>query len=72
MQPNTRLFEGQIELSERGHILAGEDCRTKIPGVFAAGDIREKEIHQLTTAASDGTTAALLAEKYITGGKTSW
>mgnify|MGYP000853509767 FL=1 len=72
VQPNTRLFEGQIELSERGHILAGEDCRTKIPGVFAAGDIREKEIHQLTTAASDGTTAALLAEKYITGGKTSW
>ena len=72
VHPNTRLFEGQIELSERGHILAGEDCRTKIPGVFAAGDIREKEIHQLTTAASDGTTAALLAEKYITGGKTSW
>lgn len=72
VQPNTALFEGQAEINEKGHIVAGEDCRTKIPGVFAAGDIREKEIHQLTTAASDGTTAALLAEKYITGGKTSW
>ena len=72
VQPNTALFEGQVEINEKGHIVAGEDCRTNIPGVFVAGDIREKEIHQLTTAASDGTTAALLAEKYITGGKTSW
>ena len=72
VQPNTALFEGQVEINEKGQIVAGEDCRTNIPGVFVAGDIREKEIHQLTTAASDGTTAALLAEKYITGGKTSW
>ena len=72
VQPNTALFEGQVKITEKGHIVAGEDCRTNIPGVFVAGDIREKEIHQLTTAASDGTTAALLAEKYITGGKTSW
>ena len=72
VQPNTALFTGQVEINEKGHIVAGEDCRTNIPGVFVAGDIREKEIHQLTTAASDGTTAALLAEKYITGGKTSW
>jgi len=72
VQPNTALFTGQVEINEKGHIVAGEDCRTNVPGVFVAGDIREKEIHQLTTAASDGTTAALLAEKYITGGKTSW
>ena len=72
VQPNTALFEGQVEINEKGHIVAGEDCRTKLPGVFAAGDIREKEVHQLTTAASDGTTAALLAEKYIEGGKSSW
>jgi len=65
VEPNTALFKDQVKLSERGHILAGEDCRTNLEGVFAAGDIREKEIHQLTTAASDGTTAALLAEKYI-------
>ncbi len=64
--PNTSLFKGQITMDEGGRILAGEDCRTNIPGVFAAGDVREKEIRQLTTAAADGTTAALLAEKYLT------
>ena len=63
--PQTKLFEGQVTLGETGRIAAGEDCRTNIPGVFAAGDIREKEVRQLTTAASDGTTAAILAEKYI-------
>ena len=65
VEPNVSLFKDQVKLSERNHVLAGEDCRTNIEGVFAAGDIREKEINQLTTAASDGTTAALLAEKYI-------
>ena len=63
--PNTELFKDEIELSASGRIIAGEDCKTNIEGVFAAGDVREKEIRQLTTAASDGTTAALLAEKYL-------
>ena len=40
-------------------------ARTNIPGVFAAGDVRHKEVRQLTTAAADGTTAAILAEKYL-------
>ncbi|MCR5559147.1 MAG: FAD-dependent oxidoreductase [Schwartzia sp.] len=74
VEPNTALFAEELGIGG-GRILAGEDCRTKIPGVFAAGDIREKEIRQLTTAASDGTTAALLAEKYINGlkgGNPSW
>jgi len=65
VEPNTKLFTGQIDMSERGRIIAGEDCRTNVDGVFAAGDVREKEIRQLTTAAADGTTAALLAEKYL-------
>lgn len=63
--PNTELFAEELPLGPSGRIAAGEDCRTPIPGVFAAGDVREKEIRQLTTAAADGTTAALLAEKYI-------
>ena len=74
VEPNTELFAEELGLTG-GRIPAGEDCRTKIPGVFVAGDLREKEIRQLTTAASDGTTAALLAEKYINGlkgGKPSW
>ncbi|MBR5913828.1 MAG: FAD-dependent oxidoreductase [Selenomonadaceae bacterium] len=65
VDPNTQLFKDEINLSASGRIIAGEDCRTNIDGVFAAGDVREKEIRQLTTAASDGTTAALLAEKYL-------
>jgi len=63
--PNTELFKGQVDMDENGRILAGEDCRTNLPGVFAAGDVRVKEIRQLTTAAADGTTAALLAEQYL-------
>ena len=75
VSPHTELFKDEVELASDGRILAGEDCRTKIPGVFAAGDVREKEIRQLTTAAADGTTAAILAEKYIEGkrkGKIVW
>ena len=63
--PNTKLFEDELKLTASGRIPAGEDCKTEIEGVFAAGDVREKEIRQLTPAASDGTTAALLAEKYL-------
>ena len=63
--PNTDMFQGDIELADDGRIVAGEDCRTNIPGVFAAGDVRHKEVRQLTTAAADGTTAAILAEKYL-------
>ena len=63
--PNTELFKDELQLSASGRIPAGENCKTEIEGVFAAGDVREKEIRQLTTAAADGTTAALLAEKYL-------
>jgi thioredoxin reductase (NADPH) len=63
--PNTELFKNELQLSDSGRIIAGENCKTEIEGVFAAGDVREKEIRQLTTAAADGTTAALLAEKYL-------
>lgn len=72
--PNTALFTEELTLSE-GRIPAGEDCRTEIAGVFAVGDVRAKEIRQLTTAAADGTTAALLAGKYIDqlrGGNAKW
>lgn len=62
--PNTELFEGQIEL-ENGYIRAGENCHTNIPGVFAAGDVRTKEVRQLITAAADGAVAAVEAGKYL-------
>ena len=69
VSPNTALFKDEIELASDGRIIAGEDCRTATEGVFAAGDVRQKEVRQLTTAAADGTTAAILAEKYITSKK---
>lgn len=75
VSPNTALFKEELELAADGRILAGEDCRTAIPGVFAAGDVRQKEIRQLTTAAADGTAAAILAEKYLANkkrGKILW
>ena len=62
--PNTSLFKDQLDMDENGRIIAGEDCKTNLPGVFAAGDVRIKAIRQLTTAAADGTTA-LLAEQYL-------
>lgn len=67
--PNTELFKDELELSDSGRIIAGEDCKTNIEGVFAAGDVREKKIRQLTTAAADGTAAALLAEKFLSNKK---
>ena len=63
--PNTHLFEGQVKMTESGRILAGEDCRTNLPGVFAAGDIRVKSLRQVVTAAADGAIAAMQAEKFI-------
>lgn len=59
--PETGAFAGLVELDENGYILAGEDCRTSVEGIFAAGDCRKKAVRQLTTAAADGAVAALAA-----------
>ncbi len=67
MIPNTDRLEGSgIELMN-GYIRADESTRTNIAGVFAAGDIRTKELRQVVTAVSDGATAAYQAEKYLAG-----
>ncbi|MGD8399700.1 MAG: FAD-dependent oxidoreductase [Bacillota bacterium] len=63
--PNSALYKGQITLDDFGYIVADETCVTNVPGVYAAGDIRTKAFRQLTTAVSDGTVAALQAEKYL-------
>lgn len=65
VEPNTALFADQVKLDKAGNIVAGEDCRTNLDGVFAAGDVRTKEVRQLTTAAADGTVAALGAVRYL-------
>lgn len=51
--------------AENGYYLAGEDTKTSLPGVFAAGDGRKKQVRQLTTAVSDGASAALAACRYL-------
>lgn len=63
--PETDLFAGQVELDEAGYVLAGEDCQTNVPGVFAAGDLRKKPLRQIVTAAADGAVAAQMAEEYL-------
>lgn len=61
--PENAVFQGVIALDEEGYIDAGEDCKTNVPGIFAAGDCRKKEIRQLTTAAADGAVAGLAAAR---------
>ena len=63
--PNTGLVQGQLELDGAGYIVADESTRTSLPGVFAAGDVRTKELRQVITAAADGASAAHYAEAYL-------
>lgn len=60
-QPANDIFKDLVQLDEHGYVMAGEDCRTNIKGIFAAGDCRTKVLRQLTTAAADGAVAATLA-----------
>ncbi len=62
--PENAAFAPLIELDKGGYIVAGEDCRTNVAGIFAAGDCRTKTVRQLTTAAADGAVAALAACAY--------
>ena len=65
-KPNTALFEGQLTL-ENGYIKAGEDTKTNIPGVYAVGDVRTKQLRQVVTAVADGAAAVHFAEEYLAG-----
>jgi len=64
-QPDNAPFAQIAMLNEYGYIQAGEDCLTQTPGIFVAGDCRTKTIRQVTTAAADGTIAALSACRYL-------
>lgn len=63
--PNTALVKHQLELDEKGYIPADETTATKIPGVFAAGDVRTTPLRQIITAAADGAVAAHMAEEFL-------
>ena len=64
-KPNSYLVQGQLELDEAGYIVAGESTATSLPGVFAVGDVRTKNVRQIVTAAADGAVAAHYAEEYL-------
>ena len=63
--PATDFVRGAVELDEAGYFTAGEDTKTNLPGVFAAGDCRRKPLRQIVTAAADGAVAAYAAEEYL-------
>lgn len=66
-QPATSFLHGALELDEKGYIRVDETMMTSVPGVFAAGDIRQGVLKQVVTAAADGAVAAMAAERYIRG-----
>ena len=63
-KPATAVFEGKVEM-ERGYIVTDQEMRTNVPGVYAAGDCRVKELRQVVTAAADGAIAAWQAARYV-------
>lgn len=68
-KPSTTLVAGQLELDEHGYIIADESTVTNIPGVFAVGDVRTKEVRQIVTAVADGAAAVHKAEEYLAGSR---
>lgn len=64
-RPVSEIVGGLIELDPRGYIITDADMRTSKPGIFAAGDIRQKSLRQVVTAVADGAIAAVTAEKYL-------
>ncbi len=64
IRPGTELVRELAACDEGGYVLAGEDCATNIPGLFAAGDVRKKPLRQIVTAVSDGANAAASAGNY--------
>lgn len=65
LEPNTHYLRGLLTLNEKGQILVTEKMETEIPGIFAAGDVRDNSPMQITTAVGDGATAALSLVKYL-------
>ena len=63
--PATALVKDQLNLDEGGYIIAGEDTKTNIPGVYAVGDVRTKAVRQIVTAVADGAVAVHMAEEFL-------
>ncbi|MDE2970132.1 MAG: NAD(P)/FAD-dependent oxidoreductase, partial [Chloroflexota bacterium] len=66
--PNTAFMQGKVPMDNGGHIITNIRMETDVPGLFAAGDVRQYSDRQLGTSVGDGITAALSAYRYITEG----
>ena len=65
IHPNSEPYQGLVDMDEGGYIVAGEDGKTNMPGIFAAGDVRTKKLRQIITAASDGANAVSSVQDYL-------
>lgn len=63
--PDTALFRVELEVDEQGYLVAGETTQTRLPGVYAVGDVRQKPLRQIVTATADGAVAAHFIEEYL-------
>ena len=67
MQPINRFLKELVEMDEKGFVISDEECKTSVPGIFVAGDIRTKKLRQIVTAVADGACAITSVEEYLRG-----
>ncbi len=65
IKPNTKLIDGLAQLDDNGYVIASEDCKTSVEGIYAAGDIRKKALRQIITAVADGANAINSVQQYL-------